>query len=188
MTGEQVRLSLCRLSRKRAQHILPAFHTEHPLPHGCSYRLARLQELDILLSLASESFPTDLPTRRGLRHFLTRAHALIFLLISPDQDPIGYLHLEGNTRTKSVYVNTFTLRPGWRGKKLGHSFYTLSEYIAEDAGFWTLRMHISDTARNNLHLAHKNGYEEIWFGAYLEDGSNSYLLRKTLTHRPDKNA
>lgn len=168
----------CRLTRAYARKTLSRFDRKHKMPGGCHFELADVRDLDVILDIACETFKSDQPTRAGMRHFLTRAHALIFLMKSKNGTPIGYLHLEGNARNKSVYVNTFVLRPDWRGKGLGTYFYLLQDAAARDAGFYSIRMHVAEYARNNLHLALKNGYEKIWFGPYLDDGSNSYLLRK----------
>lgn len=169
-----------RLTRAAAQKTLNALHAENILPAGFRFDIAGVEHLDTILDIAGETFKTDQPTRRGMRHFLTRAHALVILLIAPDKSIIGYVHIEANAGNNSVYVNTTVIRPHWRGRGLGKNMFALHDRLAKDAGFKFIRMHISEHTAANLHLAQKNGYEEIWFGPYLDEGSNSYLMRKTL--------
>jgi GNAT superfamily N-acetyltransferase len=177
------RPSPCRLTKARALKTLHNFHAHTPPAWGCYFELATLSDLQIILDISAEAFPADASTRQEIRYFLTRAHALILIIKNKQGKPIGYLHLEGNSRTKSIYVNTFVLIPSWQGKGIGKSFYTLQEKLAMDAEFYTIRLHISEKKRHNLDMAHTHGYEDVWFGPYLEDGSKSYLLRKRLRGR-----
>lgn len=164
------------LTRPLAQNALRSFHD---MPAGYSLRLARLEDLDAILDIAAACFPTDLPTRHGVRHYLTRAHAAIFMIEDKNGNIAGYHHVEANASNKILYLNTVALLPPHRGKGIGKALYGFQELLALRGRFSGVRFHVSDDNPASLKLAQSCGYKTIKIEkAYLEDGSDSYLMEK----------
>lgn len=151
------------------------------LPKNYMLKPARLEDLDAILDIAKACFPTDLPTRRGLRNYLTTAHAAIFLIMDPKGKIAGYHHLEANASTNLLYLNTVALLKPHRGKGLGKSLYKFQEILGRSARFSAIRFHVSNKNPASMKLAKACGYKTIKTEkAYLEDGSDSYLMEKKI--------
>lgn len=174
-----------RLTSAAAAAFAERIQASGTIPAGFTIAVADEAHLDALLALARACFDYNTPTRRELRYFLVRAHAL-FLCYFDDRSGAlaAYTLVELHRGNRSMYANSTCVDPAFRGRGLGRSAFALRRALADELGVRTIRTHIAVDNAVNLHLARASGYVVTdTLADYYDNGKSCHALRLTLTGR-----
>ncbi|PZQ46274.1 MAG: hypothetical protein DI551_05475 [Micavibrio aeruginosavorus] len=157
-----------------------AFNASHPAPSGAVFRLADVADVDSIMEIGNACYASDQPERHKIRHFVTGAHAAIFLLSLEGKDA-GYVHLEAHSGRGNIYLNTTAVLPAYRGKGLGALLYDLTSYVARKAEASSVWCHVETGNEAGIYLLKKHGYIiERTEDPYYDDGKGAYVMRKKM--------
>ena len=171
-----------RLTAAEAAAFARAIEGEGLVPPGFDLLPAGPADLDALVALARACFAYNTPTRRELRYFLTRAHALFLRYVERASGALAaYTLVELHRGNQSLYANTTCVDPAFRGRGIGRSAFALRRRLAERLGYRIIRTHIAVDNAASLHLAAAAGYEITeTIADYYSDGKSCHALRLTL--------
>jgi ribosomal protein S18 acetylase RimI-like enzyme len=158
----------------------PADHQKHEV-HG---RPATPADLDALVTLEREAFPTDRLSRRSFRRFLASAHAA---LIAADLHGrlVGYALVLFRKNSAAARLYSIAVAPHAGGRRIGALLLESAEQAATARGASVLRLEVHEANARALARYRKAGYRE--FGRhheYYEDKGHALRFEKRLAPDP----
>lgn len=166
-----------RLTRADFDRVVDDIVDRVDMPDGYSLDVATPGDLEGILSAARACFAYDTPTRKEIHYFLTRAHA-VFFVIRHGRSIVGYTLLEANRRTRMIYNNTTCVVPACQGLGLGRIFYALKQRALPLLGYKCMTAHVAVDNKLSFQLFKKYGFDaEKRIVSYYEDGRDAYRLR-----------
>jgi ribosomal-protein-alanine N-acetyltransferase len=148
------------------------------MPSTLPFRLRsmRLEDLDTIMAIEGNSFPTPWP-RSGYEHELTRnEHAHYQVLLGPDEEIIGYggqwlVAGEG-------HISIMAIDPSWRGHGLGELLLSSLIRQAEEAGAERVLLEVRTSNLTAQALYQKYRFEEVGRRAryYRDTGEDALVM------------
>ena len=166
------RALLTRLAKDKSLH--------RQMPRGYRLDVAHSDDIPELFALGQLCFPgPDGPSRRLIRHFVTRAHAAFMIFRHVKNDSIaGFVLVEANRGTGTLYSNMICTHPDHRGKGLGRLGYALKSRLLELSGYRRMNAHVVVGNRRGLAMLRGAGFEIVRrIDSHYDDGNSAYFLR-----------
>ncbi len=173
--------TLPRLTVHDLRRVIADVEKTGGVPDGYSIDLARPDDLDGLLDLAAACFDYDVPDRQEILYFLTRAHCAFFVFRRDKDNALaGYILLEANRRTRSLYGNTTCVHPDCQGLGLGRISYYLKQRLLALSPYKAINAHVAVDNKKTIHLLEKYGFRiNSRIEAYYDDGRDAFKMRMT---------
>jgi ribosomal-protein-alanine N-acetyltransferase len=142
----------------------------------------RLEDLDAVLAIEVNSFPTPWP-RTGYEHELTRnEHAHYHILLGPDEQIVGYA---GQWLVAGEgHVSIMAVDPAWRGYGLGELLLNSLIEQAEEAGAERVLLEVRTGNHTAQALYQKYQFEQVGRrpNYYRDTGEDALLMTLELNH------
>lgn len=119
----------------------------------------RLEDLDAVMAIEGNSFPTPWP-RSGYEHELTRnEHAHYQVLLGPDEQIIGYA---GQWLVAGEgHISIMAVDPAWRGHGLGEMLLSALIQQAQEAGAERILLEVRTSNLTAQALYQKYQFKEV---------------------------
>jgi ribosomal protein S18 acetylase RimI-like enzyme len=146
-------------------------------------RLARVEDLDALLTLENRCFELDRLSRRSFRHFLASDTASC-LVAERAGELLGYALVLFHGRTALARLYSMAVAPEHQGQGLGRFLLEAAETAALDGGTAVMRLEVHPQNFAAIALYRRAGYLE--FGVYrgfYEDDSDALRMQHVLVPR-----
>jgi ribosomal protein S18 acetylase RimI-like enzyme len=146
-------------------------------------RLARVEDLDALLTLENRCFELDRLSRRSFRHFLASDTASC-VVAERAGELLGYALVLFHGRTALARLYSMAVAPEHQGQGLGRVLLEAAETAALDGGTAVMRLEVHPQNFAAIALYRRAGYLE--FGVYrgfYEDDSDALRMQHVLVPR-----
>jgi ribosomal protein S18 acetylase RimI-like enzyme len=144
------------------------------------FRLASLNDLDVLVDIENDSFDTDRITRRSFRYLLTRANAAT--LVEEEKGAVrGYAMVLFNTGTSLARMYSYAVKPEFRGQGIGRALIEACEALVLERDCISMRLEVRPDNASSRHLFERLGYEFFETAPdYYEDHAEALRYEKLL--------
>lgn len=143
-------------------------------------RPARASDLDALIAIEDQVFPTDKLSRRSLRRLVGRKTAT-FLVAEADGERLGYALVLYRDGTALARLYSIAVAPAAQGRGVGRLLIEAAEARAFEHGCIFLRLEVRADNKPAIALYRQRGYRQFGFYAdYYTDHTNALRFEKRL--------
>lgn len=143
-------------------------------------RPVHISDLNALMQLEAECFPTEAFPRRTMRYLIQKSRS-VFLVLENQGQLLGSVCLLTPKRHRSARIYSLSVTPTQQGKRLGQQLMDQMLSIARERGYSGIHLEVDEENDAAIRLYLRNGFQPIGhIRGYYNNGHNALKMHRDL--------
>ena len=144
------------------------------------YRIAQVEDLDLLVDIEERCFSADKLSRRSMRHWIKAGHGIL-LLVEVNGVAAGYGLVWCHRGTRLARLYSLAVLSEYRGRGLAAALLAELERHAAQRGRLFMRLEVANVNVAAIGLYERAGYRVFGeYADYYDDHSTALRMQKTI--------
>ena len=105
------------------------------------------------------------------RNEFTRSSVAMLVAVSPDNLPVGKIHVHFEHREGAVWLEAAAVARSWQGQGIGTSLVGAAEALAAERGFGAVELGVEDSNPRARRLYERLGYRSVARNDFRYEGA-----------------